>query len=48
MINLKQKGSVGEHIEKKAFRLEVKIECKIMVTRKPTTDISKYGTVATP
>ena len=32
----------------KAFRLARKIECKIMVTRKPTTHISKDGSVATP
>ena len=32
----------------KAFRLARKIECKIMVTRKPTTHIYKYGSVATP
>ena len=32
----------------KAFRLARKIECKIMATRKPTTHIYKYGSVATP
>ena len=32
----------------KAFRLEKKIECKIMATRKPTTHIYKDGSVATP
>ena len=32
----------------KAFRLERKIECKIMATRNPTTHIYKYGSVATP
>ena len=32
----------------KAFRLERKIECKIMATRKPTTHIYKDGSVATP
>ena len=89
MINLKQKGSVVEHIEdfqklnirvtdipeehmidvfigtlkdniqqevhvwepdslEKAFRLARKIECKIMVTRKPTTHIYKDGSVSTP
>ena len=32
----------------KAFRLERKIECKIMGTRKPTTHIYKYGSFATP
>ena len=32
----------------KAFRLARKIECKIMVTRKPTTHIYKYGSVSTP
>ena len=32
----------------KAFRLARKIESKIMATRKPTTHIYKYGTVATP
>ena len=32
----------------KAFRLERKIECKIMATTKPTTHIYKYGSVATP
>ena len=32
----------------KALRLERKIESKIMVTRKPTTHIYKYGSVATP
>ena len=89
LINLKQKGSVVEHIEdfqklniritnileehridvfigtlkdniqhevwirephslEKAFKLARKIECKIMATRKPTTDIYKYGSVATP
>ena len=31
----------------KAFRLARKIECKIMVTRKPTTQIYKDGSVAT-
>ena len=30
-----------------AFRLERKVECKIMVTRKPTTHIYKYVSVAT-
>ena len=30
-----------------AFRLERKIECKIMATRKPTTHIYKDGSVAT-
>ena len=89
LINIKQKGSVVEHIEdfqklnirvtdipkehridvfigtlkdniqhevliwgldslEKAFRLARKIECKIMATRKPTTHIYKYGSVATP
>ena len=32
----------------KAFRLARKIECKIMATKKPTTHIYKYGSVATP
>ena len=32
----------------KAFRLARKFECKIMATRKPTTHIYKYGSVATP
>ena len=32
----------------KTFRLERKVECKIMVTRKPTTHIYKYASVATP
>ena len=32
----------------KAFRLERKIKCKIMVTRKPTTHFYKYGSVPTP
>ena len=32
----------------KEFRLERKIECKIMATRKPTTHIYKDGSVATP
>ena len=32
----------------KTFRLARKIECKIMVTRKPTTHIYKDGSVATP
>ena len=32
----------------KAFRLERKIECKIMATRKPTTHNYKYGSVSTP
>ena len=32
----------------KAFRLERKIECKIMVTRKPATHIYKDGSVSTP
>ena len=32
----------------KEFRLERKIEFKIMVTRKPTTHIYKDGSVATP
>ena len=32
----------------KAFRLVRKIECKIMVTRNPTTHFYKYGSVATP
>ena len=32
----------------KAFRLARKIECEIMATRKPTTHIYKYGSVATP
>ena len=31
----------------KAFRLERKIECKIMATRKPTTHFYKEGGVAT-
>ena len=89
LINPKQKGSVGEHIEdfqklnirltdileehmidhfigtlknniqhdvhilepdslEKAFRLAIKIECKIMATRKPTTHFYKEGSVATP
>jgi len=88
LINLKQKGSVVEHIEdfqklnirvtdipeehridlfigtlkdniqhevrilepdslEKAFRLARKIECKIMATRKPTTQFYKEGSVAT-
>ena len=87
LINLKQKGLVGEHIEdfqklnirvteipeehkmdlfidtlkdniqhevhileldslEKAFRLARKIECKIMVTRKPTSHFYKEGSVA--
>ena len=32
----------------KAFRLERKIECKIIATRKPTTHIYKYGIFDTP
>ena len=32
----------------KAFRLARKNESKIMATRKPTTHIYKYGSVATP
>ena len=32
----------------KASRLEIKIKCKIMATRKPTTHIYKYGSVVTP
>ena len=32
----------------KAFRLERKIERKIMAKRKPTTHKYKYGSVATP
>ena len=32
----------------KAFRLARKIECKIMVKRKPTTHFYKNGNVATP
>ena len=32
----------------KAFRLERKIKSKIMATRKSTTHIYKYGSVATP
>ena len=32
----------------KEVRLARKIECKIMVTRKPTTHFYKYGSVATP
>ena len=32
----------------KAFRLARKIECKIMATRNPTTQIYKDGSVATP
>ena len=89
LINLKQKGLVGEHIEDfqklyimvtnileehmidvfigtskdniqhevhlweidsvdKAFRFSIKIECKIMATRKPTTHIYIDGSVATP
>ena len=32
----------------KAFRLARKTECKIMETRKPTTQIYKYGSVITP
>ena len=89
LINLKQKGLMGEHIEdfqkliirvtdipeehkidlfigtlkdniqhevrvlepdslEKAFKLERKIECKIMVIRKPTTQIYKYGSASTP
>ena len=89
LINLKQKGSVVQHIEdfqklnirvtniseehiidlfigtlkdyiqhefhflepnslQKAFRLARKIECKIMVTRKPTTHFYKNGSVSTP
>ena len=89
LINLKQKGSMVEHIKdfqklnirvndspeehridvfignlkdnnrhevhlwepnslEKAFRLASKIESKFMATRKPTTNIYKYGSVATP
>ena len=89
LINLKQKGSMVEHIEdlqklnirvtnipeehmidvfigtlkdniqhevhlwefdslEKAFRLARKNESKIMVTRKPTTYIYKYGSASTP
>ena len=33
---------------KKAFSLAWKFECKIMMTRKPTTHIYKDGSVATP
>ena len=88
-INLKQKGSVVEHIEdfqklnirvadilekhnidvligtlndniqhvvqvwepdslEKEFRVAIKIECKIIATRNPTTHIYKDGSVATP
>ena len=32
----------------KAFRLARKVECKIMVTRKPTTQLYKEGIVAMP
>ena len=32
----------------KAFRLARKIECKIMVTRKPSTHFYKEGSLATP
>ena len=32
---------------KKAFRLERKIECKIMATRKPTTHFYKERSVST-
>ena len=32
----------------KEFKLARKIECKIMATRKPTTHIYKYGSVASP
>ena len=32
----------------KVLRLERKIECKIMVTRKPTSHFYKYGSVTTP
>ena len=32
----------------KAFTLPRKLECKIMATRKSTTHIYKYGSVATP
>ena len=32
----------------KAFGLARKIKCKVMVTRKPTNHIYKYGSVATP
>ena len=32
----------------KAFRLARKVECKIMATRKPTTQFYKEGSVATP
>ena len=32
----------------KAFRLERKVECKIMVTSKPTTHIYKDGSFSTP
>ena len=32
----------------KAFRLARKIECKIIATRKPTTQFYKEGSVATP
>ena len=87
LINLKQKGLMGEHIEyfqklnisvtdileehkinlfigtlkdniqhevhilepdslEKEFRLERKIECKIMATRKPKTHFYKEGSVA--
>ena len=89
LINIKQKGSVVEHIEDfqklnirvvdipneqridvfigtlkdniqhqvhlwepdsldKEFRLARKIECKIMVTRRPTTHFYKEGSVSTP
>ena len=32
----------------KAFRLAIKIECKSMATRKPTTHIYKDGSFSTP
>ena len=89
LVNLKQKGLVGQHIEEfqklnirvtnipeehmidlfigtlkdniqhevcfwepdsleKAFRLAIKIECKVMAIRKPTTHFYKEGSVATP
>ena len=32
----------------KAFRLERKIESKFMATRKPTTNIYKYGSFVAP
>ena len=47
-LNIRVTDILEEHRTEKTFRLERKIECKIMATRKPTTHIYKDGSVATP